>query len=68
MKKRPVKAVRAMIRAMTNMERNLFGRVAETPELQQVRSNYCGSQSYKKICPKRPMTSAQIREAFLKKD
>lgn len=68
MKKRPIKSVRVMIQAMTNMERNLFGRVTETPELQQVRSNWCGSQFYKKICPAHPMTATQIRVAFLKKD
>ena len=52
---------------MTNVETNLFWGDIETPELQQVRSNWCGSRFYKKICPAHPMTAAQIREAFLKK-
>lgn len=68
MKKRPVRAVRRMIQAMTNIEKNLLLGNVETPELQQVRSNWTGSRFYRRICPSQPMTSAQIKEAFLRKD
>jgi hypothetical protein len=67
MRKRPVKAVRTMIRAMKDLENNTFTGLSESPELQQVRSNWVGSRYYRRIYPKMPMTSAQFREAFSKK-
>lgn len=41
--------------------------INDTPEMQQLRSNRCGSAFYQKICPSSPMTSAQIKAAFAKK-
>lgn len=68
-KNRTTRAVKDTIREFKSIEdRYKLGPRVDTPEMQQLRSNRCGSQFYRKICPKAPMTSAQIKAAFAKKD
>lgn len=77
-KNRTTRAVKDTIRTFKEVEArfmpdgfsnpySIFAAPAETPEMQQLRSNRCGSAFYQKICPTSPMTSAQIKAAFAKK-
>jgi hypothetical protein len=69
-KNRTTRAVKETIREFKSIEARFMpnGLPRETPEMQQLRSNRCGSAFYQKICPTAPMTSAQIKKAFAKKD
>ena len=71
-KNRTTRAVKDTIREFKAIEEHFKPRGVNfhfytTPEMQQLRSNRCGSRFYQKICPTAPMTSAQIKAAFAKK-